>query len=294
MRPRLILTKLGHLWFRRFPIYANQLFVRNTLRKWCVKDELLTRTAEGFQMLVSPHDYASYSIFFFGTYDEMMTNFMKAHIPEGATCWDVGTDRGWFSLLMGHLVGSRGRVDAFEPFPPNYSKLKANIALNEFTWVHPYNVAVSNKTGQTHFVPPSDEVTHNVSYLKSCSGVGYLTADAQPGSIQVHTITLDQHAEQTAAEGLAFIKMDIEGAEVAALLGAQQTIQRLRPKIAIEYNRETARRAGTSIEELDDLLDSLGYDRYTFFGRLEKLRLEKWNDSPDNETVFNVYCFPRR
>jgi FkbM family methyltransferase len=294
MRPRLLLTMLAQHWFRRFPSYANQRFVRDTFRKCCVSDELLIWTAEGFQMLASPHDYGSYEIFFFGVYDPMMTSLMKAQIPEGATCWDVGAYSGWFSLLMGQLVGPSGRVDAFEAFPPNFDKLKINVALNGFGWVHPYNLAVSNHTGQMHFVPPSDEVTHYASYLRYCSIVGYLTQNAMPGSIEVATTTLDEHAENTGVNRLDFIKIDVEGAEVAALLGAQKTLQRFRPKIAIEYNRETARRAGTSMEELDNLLDSIGYDRFNFWGRLEKLRLERWKDLPDNETVFNVYCFPRK
>ncbi|MGD0948043.1 MAG: FkbM family methyltransferase [Candidatus Binatia bacterium] len=289
MNPRLLLTKVGRRWFRRFPTRRSQVFVDNHFRKWCVREELPTWTREGFAMLVSPHDYVSCGIFFFGDYDPEMTHLLKAHVPEAGVCWDVGTERGWFSLLMGRLVGPEGRVDAFEAFPPNYRKLKANVALNKFTWVHTYNMAVSDHAGRMHFIPPSDEVTHHVSN----SGVGYLTTRPGRGAIEVPTITVDEHSDDTGIDRLDFIKMDIEGGEVAALLGAERTIRRFRPTLAVEYNRETARRAGSSIEELDDLLDAYRYERFTFFGRLEKLRLENWKDCPDNEAVFNVYCFPR-
>jgi len=245
-------------------------------------------------MLTSPHDYSSYKIFFFGDYDPFMTSFMKAHIPEGAVCWDVGSERGWFALLMGKLVGPTGRVDAFEAFLPNYEKLQANIALNNFTWVHSYNLAVGDRSENMYFIPPSDEITHHISFLEDHSGVGYLVPEARPGSIEVAMTTLDQHVEETESDRLDFIKMDIEGAEVAALQGAQQAIRQFRPKIAIEYNREAASRVGTSIEELDALLESYGYDRFTFWGRLTKLRLEEWENRPDIEVVFNVYCFPHK
>jgi FkbM family methyltransferase len=244
-------------------------------------------------MFASPRDYASYEIFFLGVYDRLLTDFIKAHLPEGGVSWDIGTERGWFTLLMASLVGPRGRVDAFEAFPPNYRKLESNLVLNNFTWVNPNNLAVSNMTGLMHFVPPSDEITHHVGYLKGCGGVGYLTPQPIPGSIVVATVSLDEYAERQPLDRLDIIKMDIEGAEHAALVGAARTIHRFRPKIAVEYNRECARRAGTSIEDLDQLLDSYKYDRFTFFGRLERLRLEKWNGRPDNETVFNVYCLPR-
>ena len=58
-------------------------------------------------------------------------------------------------------------------------------------------------------------------------------------------------------KNLSFIKIDIEGAEVAALRGGRQTIEQHRPVIAVEYNQGTALRANTSIEELDALLGFL-------------------------------------
>ena len=291
--PKLLFTRVLRRWALQSGNRRLRTLVRNRLRKWCVDRELVVRSRNGFRIGASPQDYASYGIYFFDEYDADMTNFLKAHIHDGCGCYDVGTDRGWFSLLMGRLVGPSGRVDAFEAYPRNYERLSANIALNNFGWVHAYQLAVSKRTGRMHFVPPSNAVTYDVSFLETCSGVGHLVADSRPGGIEVQTVTLDQHAEEQRIDRLCFIKMDIEGAEVDALRGAEHTIKRFRPRIAVEYNRDTARRAGTSIEELDDLLDSFGYDRFTFFGRLERLNLEKWKDRSDIETVFNVYCLPR-
>lgn len=293
MNPRLLLTKMGQRWFRRFPTWENRIFVRNHFRNWCVRDELLTRTSEGFSMLASPHDYVSYTIYFFGSYDPEMTCLLKAHVPEDGVCWDVGTERGWFSLLMGRLVGPQGRVDAFEAFPPSHKKLQANVALNRFTWIRAYNLAVSDSVGRMHFVPPSEEVTRQICSPSDNGGIGYLTQEPQHDSIEVPTTTLDQHAERNGLKRLDFIKMDIEGAEVAALRGAERTIRRFRPKLVVEYNRQAAQRAASSVEELDKLLESYNYDRFTYNGRLEKWRIERWKDYSDNEAVFNVYCFPQ-
>lgn len=293
MNGRLILTKGGRFIVRLHPRTANRVFVRNHFRKWCVRDELVVLTREVFRMAVSPHDYASYGIYFYGDYDPAMTMLLKAYIRESSTCWDVGTERGWFSLLMAKAVGPTGRVDAFEAFPPNFARLCDNLALNGFAWVQAHNVAVSSRSGRMWFVPPSDNVTHNMGYLNDCGGVGYLTQNAQPGAIDVKTTTLDEHASEAGTSSLDFIKIDVEGAEVAALQGARETIRRFRPKMAVEYNRETALRAGTSMEELDELLDSYGYDRFIFSGRLARLHLDDWQGQPDHVTVFNVFCFPR-
>jgi len=292
---RLVLTKLGRHWFRKFPTAANQKFLRDQFRKWCVAEDLLTWTKEGFWMRVSPHNYNTYEIYFLGWYDFYLTTWMKAHVPEGGVCWDIGAAEGWFTLLMGRLVGSSGRVDAFEAFPANYRKLQENIELNDMFWTHVNNIAISNYCGTAWFVPPSDDITHHLKYVEDNSGVGYLTVQERVlGSIEVPVTTLDSYTEVNRIARLDVIKMDIEGAEVAALQGAQDTIRGFRPYIIVEYNREALRRAGTSIEELSDLLDSYGYECYTFGRQLKRLRLESYYERPDNEVVFNVYCYPRR
>lgn len=279
-------------WMNWYQSITGRL-LRDHLRKWGPKEELLVYTKGGFKMLVSPHDYISYEIYFMGLYDPLMTSFLQAHIFEGNVCWDIGAERGWFTLLMADLVGKTGRVDSFEAFPPNFVKLKNNVDLNQFEWVTANNIAISDSTSKMFFVPPSDEVTRYVSFLQDCGGVGYLTQNPTPNSIEVPTVSLDDYVSTHPLKRLDFIKIDIEGAEYLALLGARNVISKFRPKIVIEYNRDALLRTGASIEKLDELLDQYGYDRYTFYGKMEKLQLEKYKDLPDSSVVFNIYCFPR-
>ncbi len=293
MKLPMLFAKILRLMIYRYPTEFNVYLLRDRIRKWFPNMDVITRTKENFRMIVSPHDYMSYGIFFFGIYDLQMTDFMKTHIPGDGTCFDIGAGWGWFTLLMASLVGPNGRVDLFEAFPPNFRKLETNISLNNFTWVNVHNKAVNNDSGKIYFVPPSDEITHHINYLNACSGIGYITPQPVQGSIEVPMISLDEHVESQKINRLDLIKMDIEGSEYAALIGAKKTINKYRPLVIVEYNRETAQRACTSIWELDRLLDSYGYDRYILDDKLEKFTLEKWNDRPNNEVVFNVYCFPR-
>src|SRR5688500_15792534 len=127
-KPRLLTTKLLQRYCRSKETISPglHLLLRDRLRKLAIDKELRTRTKGGFSMFVSPRNYASYSIFFFGVYDPEMTSVFSHLIRPGQTVWDVGTERGWFSLLMGKLVGQNGRVDSFEAFPPNFKNFKAN------------------------------------------------------------------------------------------------------------------------------------------------------------------------
>jgi len=291
--------KFTHLFakgFRKFIFRhqdASKKIIRENLRKIFIENEILTMTKENFSMYVSPHDYVSHEIFFYGVYDQYMTFFIKSHLFEGDYCWDIGTERGWFTLLFASIVGKTGHVDSFEAYPPNFEKLKRNIEINQFQNVHINNFAISDSSGSQFFVPPSNEITHNVNYLNDNGGVGYISRKQQETSILVRTITIDQYVEENHIQHIDLIKIDIEGEEYAALKGGKETIERFRPLLLVEYNREALFRGGSSIEKLDNLLDDYGYDRYTFFKILEKIDLKKFSGLPDNQVVFNVYCFPR-
>ncbi|MCC6454898.1 MAG: FkbM family methyltransferase [Caldilineaceae bacterium] len=233
-------------------------------------------------MYVSPHDYVSHQIYFFGSYDPLMTNWLKAHVHEGDGCWDVGAERGWFSLLMGDLVGPTGRVDSFEANPETFAKLKANITRNRFDWVRAHNTAVLAKVGEARFEVPTQD-----------SGAGHVVQSTSKDGMAVPATTLDEMVERTGITKLNFIKIDIEGSETAALTGGQRAIERFRPKLLIEYNRSALRRAGSSVEELDHMLEELNYERYTFNGKLRRVDLDSWQRLPDEQYVFNVYCLYR-
>jgi len=288
-----MLTIAGKILCRRRPTPERRRWVRATFRKWCVDEEIVVTTPFGFRMAASPRDYASNSIYFFGDYDPLMTSVVRHFVREGQTAFDIGTDRGWFSLLMGSSVGPSGEVHAIEALPENAARLRSNLSLNEMSWVHVQEKALYDRSGTAIFHLPTPDVVDDFPDVQHCSGVGYLTNIPSPDTVTVPTFTLDDYVAERGIRRIDFLKMDIEGAEVAALRGAAGTLESLRPIIAVEYNRLTLERAGTSILELDQILESLGYDRFEFDGQFRKLLLERYRDVPDHHAVFNVYAFPR-
>ncbi len=287
-RPRLLLTKLLRRYTRAHQSERVKNLIRDKVRMMCVNDELRIPTSQGFWMNVSPKDYATYGIYFFGNYDPFMTSVFSHLIKPGETVWDIGTERGWFTLQMAALVAENGRVDSFEAFPPTVKKLKANVDLNKFSWVSVNGVAVSDSNSKMWFVPPSNEVTKHVSFLNHCNGVGYLTDTFQPGAIEVTTINLDDYYASQNIQKLSLIKIDIEGAEVSALKGARKLILKDKPIIAIEFNRQTALRASSSVEELNELLVSYGYKLFLFERKFIPFDLSLYKNE---DIVLNLYCF---
>ena len=158
-----------------------------------------------------------------GVFERGTTEVFKRVVKRGMTVFDIGANIGYYTLLARSLVGSEGRVFAFEPHPEAYEKLKENIKLNGYTNVIPLNKAVSNKSGRTKF------------YLHSDSGRSSLLHPEDENKwIEVETIVLDEFIER---EGVTpdIIKMDIEGAEPLALEGMRKLLKTKELILFIEY-----------------------------------------------------------
>jgi len=78
--------------------------------------------------------------------------------------------------------------------------------------------------------------------------------------IEVLMVTLDDvlHSEKH----VDVIKIDVEGAELSVLKGAQKTLERHEPIILIEADERNTQRFGYSTVELKQHIVSLGYSLY--------------------------------
>jgi FkbM family methyltransferase len=105
------------------------------------------------------------------------------------------------------------KVYAFEPDQRNYLLLAEKYKNNHK--VQLFNEGVYDVDGQQRFHENESIVNSSIDF----SGTGRL--------INVRTI------DSMRLENVSFIKMDIEGAEQEALIGARETILRCKPKLAI-------------------------------------------------------------
>lgn len=185
----------------------------------------------------------------YGLYELDTHRRLKAYLRPGMRVVDCGANLGYFTLLAGRLVGPTGHVDAFEPDPANRARLEAHLGLNEMhDRVTVHAAAVSNQAGTcTLYHPTADGQNH---------GQASLYEAFVPGGqgIDVPLVRLDQHL--SAVPDL--IKMDIEGAELAALRGAEGLLKSDRPPaMIIEHNPASALAAGWRPDELFDYIRSV-------------------------------------
>jgi FkbM family methyltransferase len=142
-------------------------------------------------------------------------------------------------------------VWAIEPYPPNIRKLQELRRVNALGQLEVIAGALSSQPGIARLHLPLDGNSGHPSLAK--------TSDIA-GEIEVPTWSLDDLvAERKPDRPLTFIKIDVEGHEIAVLDGATRTIGTMRPLILCEFNDALLREGGSSWPELLERFRELGY-----------------------------------
>jgi FkbM family methyltransferase len=180
-----------------------------------------------------------------GTSEPAIQDLLAASVSPGSVVWDVGANIGFYTLIAARLVGA-GRVVAFEPLPANCAAIRRNLALNGITNVQIVEVALSEESGTASLEIHQE---HTWAKLDTSADTAF-KQDIQPASrIEVAASTLDAQLEALGPPAL--VKIDIEGAEAAALRGAVTLMREVRPVLICELH-------GTNGPVMD-LLDAYGY-----------------------------------
>lgn len=118
---------------------------------------------------------------------------------------DAGAGTGTEVLRWSRLLGEAGRVIAIEAHPRTFGVLSGFCSLNKLTNVELHNVALSDAPGTIEI----DEAEGHVAASTVTEG----------GTVAVPAVTLSELLAQSSVTDVAFLKMNIEGAEVPALHG---------------------------------------------------------------------------
>jgi FkbM family methyltransferase len=152
-------------------------------------------------------------------YEQETSSVLKTYVRPGMTVLDVGAHVGCHALLAARLVGSEGKVYAFEPSPDNFALLRKNVELNGYKNVDLIPKAVAEKTGTVTFHLSPEGNDRNAIFKSS-------RASGRGRSVEVQTVSLDDFLEQKGWPKVDFIKIDVEGAEPLVLQGMTRLLKR--------------------------------------------------------------------
>jgi len=144
-----------------------------------------------------------------------------AVLEPGDIVIDAGANLGLFAVLAGEKIGTAGQVFAFEPIAETRRLLLKNIKINRRLNIKLVPNALGRQNGQLDFAI--------FNSLGDSSGYFQTVAKKE----RVEQITLDDFVNNNELTRVDFIKADIEGMERELLKGAERTIKKFKPKIAI-------------------------------------------------------------
>jgi FkbM family methyltransferase len=186
-----------------------------------------------------------------GGFEPECTFLLTRLVAEGDVVFDVGANFGWYSCHLAQLVGEGGEVHIFEPTSA-IDELKSNLTLNKFETRCVLNqVALGEKEAMETLFIPEKLGTAFASFRNHSYG--------RARAIRVPVQKLDDYVAAKKVGHIAFIKMDVEGAEHLVLKGAERVLKASSPLIMLEIQREHTKHFGYSPEQLISYLGDFGY-----------------------------------
>ena len=146
---------------------------------------------------------------------------VDVRVKPGDIVIDAGSWIGDFAAYAS--AKGAGKVYAFEPTEPGFSYLSKTAALNN--GIIPVKLGISNETTSAMIFTDARNTGANSLLKDMCVG--------RHDTSQINTTTIDEFVRANNIERVDFIKSDIEGYERYMLEGAQETLRKFAPKLAL-------------------------------------------------------------
>ena len=191
-------------------------------------------------------------ISYFGTKFDNIFDFLKKALQPGMVYVDVGANIGSHAINAARIVGEEGRVFAFEADPETHRVLERNIELNQISNVILKQTCVSDSLGTVTFYKHKDSAKSSI---------------VDRGEKTSVTLPADQLDNLVPAEArIDIVKIDVEGAEINVLRGAQKIFTE-RPPSTVIIEVFDVRNGADKSQGIREILEGYGYIFYLFDGK---------------------------
>lgn len=191
-----------------------------------------------------------------GVWEPHMTRAVRALCAPGDRVVDAGANAGYFTVLMGALVGDAGRVLSMEPADEPRRWCEQNAALNGHgqTTVMPLALWSEPTTVQVRAVPWATTAAHVVTDPTTPLDEGEVAVD-------VPCTSLDALQQDGAFDDgrVSLVKLVVQGSEPQALRGMREVVARHRPAIICHVNAGCLAALGQGPRDIAREVDALGY-----------------------------------
>lgn len=238
------------------------------------------------RMLIDRSCYMGASIYWAGFHHLWELSYLEKVLRPNMIFVDVGANQGEFTLFAAKRL-HQGIVLAFEPQEQMFELLQKNVEMNNFSNVRLFKYGLGNGEGCAALYTSLDTTLHDGWH----EGLFTLyPSDYRNNFVQTIPLKrLDTVLLENGIDRVDIIKIDVEGAELFVLQGAEKLLELNRPKLLLEINEETFNQAGYSTADLLDFLSKYDYRFYKFLrgGRLEQVDVL---EEASRLSCFNVWC----
>jgi len=246
--------------FQRNPVLAiwKRLYRR---ARWTVNPRPWLLPLGGGRRIASPRGGSGALIYYQGCSEPETADFLRSFLRPGMTFLDIGAHIGEYVVLAAVAVRPGGMVHAFEPSPEIFALLQSNILMNGLQNVRLHQTAVSGSEGTVLFEICSEPA---ISALRAEAEMSASPSRAVLAAIPVATTTLDAWWEPLKVK-IDLVKIDVEGAELSVLRGAEQLLSLPAPEapvLVLEYSPENYARFGYEGSEIEAILKRHRYELF--------------------------------
>jgi len=247
--------KRGMALYLEHPVVHAGRWVQYVSRRFWPGRVLRFSDDEGNRYVSMKNNFTSFAVAVLGQRDPDVMNFLRGWIQPGHVVCDVGANVGTYTVPLARLVGATGRVIAFEPNRPTRACLRQNIRQNRLSNVSVVRAAVGDSAGYARLIATEDNLGE--AHLA-------LPGDASVEGERVAVTTLDTEVARLRLGRVDFLKIDVEGFELAALRGAERILA-ANPRLVVqtEIVPAHAARYGFGIAELTGFFASHRFSPYT-------------------------------
>jgi FkbM family methyltransferase len=159
--------------------------------------------------------------------------------------WDVGANVGVYTCFVSSRISDSSNLIAFEPHPDIRSYLMKNIKEN---------------APKSRIVPYGLSSTEQTQELSEIGLAGHTIADTgDHETVEIDLVTAQSATEDRGLPQPTVVKMDIEGAELAALNGFGSVLDHVR-LLYCEVHPKRLKQMGISGDEVESLLLDSGFN----------------------------------
>lgn len=190
-------------------------------------------------------------------YERAKMAAVRHFLKPGMTFVDVGGNKGDFALLAARITGNSGAVLCFEPERENCRWIRKSIEINHYNNISLHEVALSNRNGMAELYLGQKSGWHTLLSGQERSDVG---------TVLVRTATLDSILATLSLGKIDVMKIDVEGAELQVLEGAQKTLS---ANAGIVLLLDVHPRMGVDPKQVDGVLSKMGFSIHSMDHPLE-------------------------